>query len=94
MLDSRFWILDGCDGSLVNLVNMVNLVKWFRPRKAGFRQTDAGSLTLTRQKAPDLRYLRTMLFGVYLLIRKRAVLCYICRLLAVYVCLLANIQLF
>ena len=28
MLDSRCWILDGCDGSLVNLVNMVNLVKW------------------------------------------------------------------
>jgi len=34
--------------------NLVNLVKWFRPRKggfrqtdAGFRQTDAGSLTLT-----------------------------------------------
>ncbi len=22
-MDSRFWILDGCDGSLVNLVNMV-----------------------------------------------------------------------
>ena len=33
-------------------------------------------------------YLRTMLFGVYLLIRKRAVLRYICRLLAVYVSLL------
>jgi len=31
-----------------------------------------------------------MLFGVYLLIRKRAVLRYICRLLAVYVSLLAN----
>jgi len=30
-----------------------------------------------------------MLFGVYLLIRKRAVLRYIYRLLAVYVCLLA-----
>ncbi len=30
-----------------------------------------------------------MLFGVYLLIRKRAVLRYICRLLAVYVRLLA-----
>ena len=26
ILDSRYWILDGCDGSLVNLVNMVNLV--------------------------------------------------------------------
>ena len=36
-----------------------------------------------------LRYLRTMLFGVYLLIRKRAVLRYIWRLLAVYVSLLA-----
>ena len=23
-----FWILDGCDGSLVNLVNMDNLDKW------------------------------------------------------------------
>ncbi len=32
-----------------------------------------------------------MLFGVYLLIRKRAVLRYIYRLLAVYVSLLANI---
>jgi hypothetical protein len=31
-----------------------------------------------------------MLFGVYLLIRKRAVLRYIYRLLAVYVSLLAN----
>ena len=27
ILDSRFWILDGCDGSLVNLVNMDNLDK-------------------------------------------------------------------
>ena len=35
MLETRFWILDGCDGSLVNLVNRVNLDKWFRPRKAG-----------------------------------------------------------
>jgi len=35
-----------------------------------------------------------MLFGVYLLIRKRAVLRYIYRLLAVYVCLLANMQVF
>jgi len=33
-------------------------------------------------------------FGVYLLIRKRAVLRYIYRLLAVYVCLLANIRVF
>jgi hypothetical protein len=47
----------------------------------------------------DPRYLRTMLFGVYLLIRKRArlarlwrVLHYTYRLLAVYVCLLANIR--
>ncbi len=37
----------------------------------------------------SFRYLRTMLFGVYLLIRKRAVLRYIFRLLAGYVCLLA-----
>ncbi len=44
-----------------------------------------------RQKTADLRlrYLRTMRFGVYLLIRKRAVLRYIYRLMAVYVCLLA-----
>jgi len=35
-----------------------------------------------------------MLFGVYLLIRKRAVLRYIYRLLAVYVCLLANMWVF
>jgi hypothetical protein len=35
-----------------------------------------------------------MLFGVYLLIRKRAVLRYIYRLLAVYVCLLANMRVF
>ncbi len=27
-MDSRCWVLDGCDGSLVNLVNMDNLVKW------------------------------------------------------------------
>jgi len=46
------------------------------------------------QVRPDLRYLRTMLFGVYLLIRKRAVLRYIYRLLAVYVSLLANIGVF
>ncbi len=42
----------------------------------------------------SFRYLRTMLFGVYLLIRKRAVLRYIFRLLAVYVSLLANIRVF
>jgi hypothetical protein len=36
----------------------------------------------------SFQYLRTMLFGVYLLIRKRAVLRYIYRLLAVYVSLL------
>jgi len=36
-------------------------------------------------------YCQIMLFGVYLLIRKRAVLRYIYRLLAVYVSLLANI---
>jgi len=34
--------------------------------------------------------LQKRFFGVYLLIRKRAVLRYICRLLAVYVSLLAN----
>ena len=27
ILDSRYWILDGCDGSLDNLVNMGNMVK-------------------------------------------------------------------
>jgi hypothetical protein len=37
-------------------------------------------------------YLRTMLFGVYLLIRKRAVLRYIYRLLAACVSLLANMD--
>jgi len=37
----------------------------------------------------SFQYLRTMLFGVYLLIRKRAVLRYIYRLLAVYVSPLA-----
>ncbi len=42
----------------------------------------------------SFQYLRTMLFGVYLLIRKRAVLRYIFRRLAVYVCLLTNIRLF
>jgi len=42
----------------------------------------------------SFQYLRTMLFGVYLMIRKRAVLRYIWRLLAVYVSLLANIQVF
>jgi len=66
-------------GSLVNLVNMVNLVKFLN-----------GSV----QGRPDLRYLRTMLFGVYLLIRKRAVLRYICRLGAVYVSPMANIRVF
>jgi hypothetical protein len=35
-----------------------------------------------------------MLFGVYLLIRKRAVLRYIYRLLAVYVCFSANMWVF
>jgi len=35
-----------------------------------------------------------MLFGVYLLIRKSAVLRYIYRLLAVYVCRLANMWVF
>ncbi len=38
--------------------------------------------------------LQKRFFGVYLLIRKRAVLRYIYRLLAVYVCLLANIRVF
>jgi len=50
----------------------------------------------------SFQYLRTMLFGMYLLIRKRAVLRYIYRLLAVsfdrlrtgHVCLLANIRVF
>jgi len=82
-MDSRFRILDGCDGSLVNLVkldnivNMVKLVKW-----------------LSSNLDPRLRHSRTILiglFGVYLMIRKRAVLRYIYRLLAVYVSLLANI---
>ena len=36
----------------------------------------------------------TGLFGVYLLIRKRAILRYICSLLAVYVSLLANMHVF
>ena len=56
-------ILDGCDGSLVNLVNMVNLVKW-----------------LSYNLDPRLRHSGTSstgLFGVYLLIRRSAVLRYI-----------------
>ena len=83
-MDSRFWILDGCDGSLVNLVNMVNLVKWL------FTIDNRLMVNLD----PRLRHSgtsSTLLFGVYLLIRKCAVLRYICRLLAVYVSLLANI---
>jgi len=47
-----------------------------------------------RLKTQDERLMvnLTGLFGVYLLIRKRAVLRYIYRLLAVYVSLLANID--
>ncbi len=62
---------DGGSATLVNLVNMVNLVKWFRPRKAG------SSILVNLD--PRLRHSGTSstgLFGVYLLIRKRAVLRY------------------
>jgi len=47
-----------------------------------------------RLKTQDERLMVNLngLFGVYLLIRKRAVLRYIWRLLAVYVSLLANIR--
>jgi len=47
-----------------------------------------------RLKTQDERLMvnLTGLFGVYLLIRKRAVLRYIYRLLAVYVSLLANMR--
>jgi len=56
----------------------------------------AGSKSLLRcglQKS-DYRHQTKGFFGVYLLIRKRAVHRYIFRLLAVYVCLLANIRVF
>ncbi|MBA7507280.1 hypothetical protein ES706_05998 [subsurface metagenome] len=62
---------------MVNIVNMDNLDNMVIPLR-GF------SVSLQD-------YLRTMLFNVYLLIRKRAVLRYIFRLLAVYVSLMANI---
>ena len=42
----------------------------------------------------SFQYLRTMLFGVYLLIRKRAVLREIYRRMAICVSLLANIRIF
>jgi len=71
MLVNGSWFM--VHGSLVNLVNMVNLVKW-----------------LSYNLDPRLRHSGTSLtglFGVYLLIRKRAVLRYIYRLLAFYVSL-------
>ncbi len=59
---------------------------------------DGGSLTsILVNLDPRLRHSGTSstgLFSVYLLIRKRAVLRYIFRLLAVYVCLLVNIRVF
>jgi hypothetical protein len=51
-------------------------------------------LTENRLQTSDYRLKTTGFFGVYLLIRKRAVLRYFYRLLAVYVCLLANIWVF
>ena len=72
---------------MVNLVNMVNLDKWL------FTIDNRLMVNLD----PRLRHSGTSLtglFGVYLLIRKRAVHRYIYRLLAVYVSLLANMRVF
>jgi len=60
----------------------------------GFGPAGYKSLPLGGLQKSDYRHQTKGFFGVYLLIRRRAALRYIYRLLAVYVCLLANIRVF
>ena len=73
MLDSRFWILDGCDGSFVNLVKLDNLVKWLIVHYLNgylvidsIRGRKAGSSILTIHFTNDYSYSLTAYYTTFI----------------------------